>query len=178
MPHFLKEVHALKRRKVVNLFTVDEPLLTAVKQLAQEGEMRKQYLGFMLGSVLFDSKLGSLGSSPDFFNKSVVNPLLQSISTCLKKNEVVGNDQGAAAVKCAIPIIDLVYRYFDQRVHQASVEHIKQIMQLLLRKLEAFVELPPTQRPSGTFVTVQVHLCLQALLKGLSLFPNCLSQAI
>ena len=110
--------------------------------MVQDGEKRKQYLGFMLASVLLDSHLGTLGPNTDFFNKTILNPLLQSMSTCLKKNEVLRSDQGAAALKAVMPILTLVCRYFDQKTHQASVEHIKQIVTLLLRKLEVFVEQP------------------------------------
>ena len=74
------------------MFMVDEALLSAVKQMVQDGEKRKQYLGFMLASVLLDPKLGTLSTNTDFFNKSILNPLLQSMNTCLRKNEVLRSD--------------------------------------------------------------------------------------
>ena len=97
-------------------------------------------------------------------------------STCLKKNEVLRSDQGAAALKAVMPILTLVYRHFDQKTHQASVEHIKQIMTLLLRKLEVFVEQPGDLSVQST--NVQVLLAVKTIQKGLVLFPNCFSQAI
>ena len=45
-------------------------------------------------------------------------------------------------------------------------------MQLVLRKLEAFVEQPGDLTPH---VNVQVHLALKTLYHGLKLFPNCFS---
>lgn len=158
------------------MFQVEQTLLSAVKQMVQDGEKRKQYLGFMLASVLLDSQLGTLGPNTDFFNKTILNPLLQSMSTCLKKNEVLRSDQGAAALKAVMPILTLVYRHFDQKTHQASVEHIKQIMTLLLRKLEVFVEQPGDLSVQST--NVQVLLAVKTIQKGLVLFPNCFSQAI
>ena len=82
------------------------------------------------------------------------------------------NDQGAAALKAVTPILSLVYRHFDQKTHQASIEHIKQIMQLVLRKLEAFVEQPGEL---SQMVNVQLLLALKTLHRGLVLFPNCFS---
>ena len=67
----------------------------------------------MLASVLLDPHLGSLGPHTDFFNKVILNPLLQSINTCLKRNEVLKSDQGAAAIKVVMPILTLVYKHFD-----------------------------------------------------------------
>ena len=125
MPDFLREAQRLRRKKTPTMFQVEQTLLSAVKQMVQDGEKRKQYLGFMLASVLLDSQLGTLGPNTDFFNKTILNPLLQSMSTCLKKNEVLRSDQGAAALKAVMPILTLVYRHFDQKTHQASVEHIK-----------------------------------------------------
>ena len=58
------------------MFLVEETLLQAVKQMVQDGEKRKQYLGFMLASVLLDPHLGSLGPHVEFFNKFILNPLL------------------------------------------------------------------------------------------------------
>ena len=81
--------------------------------MVQDGDKRKQYLGFMLASVLLDPHLSCLGAHTDFFNKSILNPLLQSVNTCLKRNEVLRNDQGAAAIKAVGPILTLVYRHFD-----------------------------------------------------------------
>lgn len=81
--------------------------------MVQDGEKRKQYLGFMLASVLLDPHLGTLGPHAEFFNKNILNQLLQSINTCLKKNEVLRNDQGAAAIKAVMPMLTLVYKYFD-----------------------------------------------------------------
>ena len=143
--------------------------------MVQDGERRKQYLGLILVSVILDPHLGTLGAQTDFFNKTILNPLLQSVSTCLKKNEVLRNDQGAAAIKAVQPILTLVYKHFDQKTHQASIEHIKQVMHLILRKLEAFVEQPGELTPN---VNIQVLLALKTLHRGLVLFPNCFSQAI
>ena len=113
LPHFLREAYRLRRRKTPNLFLVDQTLLSAVKQMVQDGEKRKQYLGYMLASVLLDPHLGTLGANSDFFNKTILNALLQSISACLKKNEVLRSDQGAAALKAMMPILTLVYKHFD-----------------------------------------------------------------
>ena len=44
--------------------------------MVQDGDKRKQYLGFMLASVLLDPKLGTLGAHTEFFNKTILNPLL------------------------------------------------------------------------------------------------------
>lgn len=129
----------------------------------------------MLASVLLDPHIGTLGPHVEFFNKTILNSLLQSISTCLKRNEMLRNDQGAAALKAVTPILSLVYRHFDQKTHQASIEHIKQIMQLVLRKLEAFVEQPGEL---SQMVNVQLLLALKTLHRGLVLFPNCFSQVI
>jgi len=56
------------------------------------------------------------------------------------------------------------------------VEHIKQIMTLVLRKLEVFVEQPGDLACSGT--NVQVLLAVKAVHRSLVLFPNCFSQCI
>ena len=67
--------------------------------------------------MILDPHIGTLGQNADLFNRTILNPLLQSVSTCLKKNEVLRSDQGAAAIKAVIPILTLVYKHFDQKIH-------------------------------------------------------------
>lgn len=67
--------------------------------------------------MILDPRLGTLGHNAEFFNKTILNSLLQSVNTCLKKNEVLRSDQGAAAIKTVGPILSIVYRYFDQKTH-------------------------------------------------------------
>ena len=44
----------MKKKRTSNLFLVDETLLMAVKSMVQDGDKRKQYLGFMMMSVILD----------------------------------------------------------------------------------------------------------------------------
>ena len=74
--------------------------------------------------MVLDPSLCDLEPNLDTFNRSTVNPLLQSISTCLKRNDPF-TDQSAAALKALEPICLLVYKHYDQKIHQPSIEHIK-----------------------------------------------------
>ena len=80
--------------------------------MVQDGDRRKQYLGFMLASVLFDPQLSDMEPQIEAFNKTLVNQLLQSVSTCLKRNDIL-NDQVAAALKALDPVVLLVYKHYD-----------------------------------------------------------------
>ena len=66
--------------------------------------------------MVFDPVLSDLDPQIDTFNKSVVNPLLQAVNTCLKRNEIF-TDHVAAALKALDPIILLVYKDYDSKIH-------------------------------------------------------------
>ena len=106
-----------------------------------------------MSSVLFDPTLSDMSTKIEVFNKSLVNPLLQSVSTCLKKNDIL-NDQSAAALKCVEPVMLLVYKHYDQRIHQPTLEHMKQILQTLFKKVENHVSQGTfSQAKMGTLAT-------------------------
>ena len=98
------------------MFTLEESFIQAIKSLVQDGDKRKQYLGFILSSVVFDPALSDLDPQIEAFNKSIVNPLLQAVNSCLKRNEIF-TDHVAAALKALDPIILLVYKNYDSKIH-------------------------------------------------------------
>ena len=73
-------------------------------------------MGFILSSVVFDPALSDIDPYIETFNKSIVNPLLQSVNTCLKRNDIF-TDQAAASLKAIEPIILLVYKNYDAKIH-------------------------------------------------------------
>ena len=44
----------VKNGFAINQFTVDETFLHAIKSMVQDGDKRKQYLGWVLSTTLFD----------------------------------------------------------------------------------------------------------------------------
>jgi len=90
--------------------------LTAVKTLVQDGDQKKQYLGLMIASVIFDPALSNMERSSDFFNKSVANPLLSAIQNTVKKHEP-DSEYFCASLKAFESVIKLIYSYFDPKSH-------------------------------------------------------------
>lgn len=101
----------------------------------QDGDQKKQYLGFTLASVILDPDLCNLDRSADFFNKSVANPLLQSIFNAIKKHDF-DNALYCAALKAFESTAKAVYSFFDAKCHQASLEHFKQIVLTVFKRVE------------------------------------------
>ena len=80
----------------------------------------------------------------------------------------------------------LVYKHYDQRIHQPTLEHMKQILQTLFKKVDNHVStgtfhkakmglLPPLASKN---MQIQLRIVLKTMSAGLNLFPNCFSQVI
>lgn len=66
--------------------------------------------------MILDPDLCNLDRSSDFFNKSVVNPLLQSIFSAIKKHDL-DNALHCAALKAFESATKAVYSFFDAKCH-------------------------------------------------------------
>ena len=65
VPSFLMAVKKLKSQKVKNRFVLDENFINSIKSLVQSGKesadgMKKQWLGFLLISQIFDPVMFSI----------------------------------------------------------------------------------------------------------------------
>ena len=89
MPRFLREALKLRQKGCGPYFSVEVTLLNALKMLVQSVDPSRQYFGFILASVILDPSLASLEEQSDLFNRSIANPLLQSISNVFKKKNVL-----------------------------------------------------------------------------------------
>ena len=70
----------------------------------------------MLASVILDPKLSNLERNADFFNKSIVNPLLQAIFNAVKKQEFE-SELFCFAIKAFEVIVKVTYSFFDAKCH-------------------------------------------------------------
>ena len=94
------------------LYEVDEAFLLNIKMLITEGgqggkdatavgDKRKLYLGFVICSVLLDMQIVNINTHFDFLHKSVLGPLLVSVSSTLGKNDVL-SEMACVATKTLI----------------------------------------------------------------------------
>ena len=133
-------------------------------------------MSLILASVILDPQLCNLERNADFFNKSIVNPLLQSIFNIVKKHEF-DSDLFCVAMKAFAVIIKAVYSFFDSKCHQASMEHFKQIVQIVFKRVETFTTSTSLKSEEADLKMVKVAtpmmICLKGINIALNLFPNC-----
>ena len=124
-----------------NLFEIDAKFLNTLKQLVGEGNVtgdkRKHlYFGMVLISVVFDPTIVNISAEMDFINKSVLSPLLASINMALAKNELFSGIS-TVTITALTTLVHFIARFFEQRVHQATVQQFKAAIQTIFKKMEA-----------------------------------------
>ena len=110
--------------------------MNAIKAMVCDVDKRKQYLGFVLTNVVFDPRLCCMESSINYFNKSIVNPVIQAINNTVNKNELL-SDMVAIAMKAWETIMHQVFRNYEMQTHNSAATSFKTITQTLWKKLDA-----------------------------------------
>ena len=84
----------------------------------------------------------------------------------MNKNELaVSNDMIAIALKAWTTITEIVYRDYDQKAHASALTAIKQIMQVLVKKLEKAVKMVSDKGfKNEQDDRVQIRMAVKAIL--------------
>lgn len=142
---------------------MDEIFVNSIKALIQDSDQRKQWVGFLLISKIFDPKMCEVDEQ--VFNKTI-NVFLQSISTVISKNDLL-SDISIVAISAWQAITSMLGHLYDSRQHQGALLVMKSICQNVIRKLE---------KAEGK--DVHVKIVLGALLKCIQVFPSSFKQIV
>lgn len=183
MPAFLRAIEQAKR-EVKKIYILDENFVNSIRVLtsADEGQrnksaadLKKQWLGFLLLSKTFDPKISSIEDS--LFAKSV-NTLLNAISNTINKHDIF-SDISVVAVRAFQSLLSMLSELYDQKLHSAALLILKQISQVIIRKLEKEIShakssgmKPEVQYFASKNLNTPFRIVLKTLLTCLELFPG------
>jgi hypothetical protein len=100
---------------------------------------QKQLDGLLIATVCFNPRNSCIEHSISTFNKSVLNPVFQSLQTLLNANDLL-SDISVAGLICLQHLLKIVYKTYDIKVHQAVISTLNTLIQVIFKKLEQHVQ--------------------------------------
>jgi hypothetical protein len=77
---------------------------------------QKQIDGLLIASVCFNPNYSCIEHSITSFNKSILNPVLQTIQQIIGASDIF-TDVSTSALLCLQQILKIVYKTYDVKVH-------------------------------------------------------------
>ena len=122
------------------MFYLDDQFLTNLKtMICDTKSSQKQLDGLLIATVCFNPRYSCIEHSISTFNKSVLNPVFQSLQTLLNANDLF-SDMSVAGLICLQHLLKIVYKTYDIKVHQAVISTLNTLIQVIFKKLEQHVQ--------------------------------------
>ncbi|CDW87862.1 UNKNOWN [Stylonychia lemnae] len=141
-------------------------------------DLRKQWLGYFLIGTTLDTK-HCLVKDINTINKQL-NTYLAQITNTINKSELgVGNDMIGVAIKAWTVLTTIIYQHYDQKAHATALQAIKQIVQVLMKKIDKSVKLiADKQFKVDQDDIIQVRMAIKSILSCVQMFPSSLKNIV
>lgn len=129
--------------------------------------------GLLIGTVCLNPKYSCIEHSIATFNKSVLNPVFQSLQTLISQHDLLAEIPVAGLI-CLQHLLKIVYKTYDIKVHQAAITTLNTLVQVIFKKLEQHVQYGVALKTKH----VPTSVALETLLVCIELFPNSFKQVV
>ena len=131
IPAFLRRAATHKQ-----LFSLDEQFLNNLKiMICDTKATSKQLDGLLIGKVCFDPHHSCIESSLAIFNKSILNPIFQTLQHIIHANDLL-SEISVAAMSCLQQLIKIIYKTYDVKTHQVAITTLNALLQVIFKKLD------------------------------------------
>jgi hypothetical protein len=133
----------------------------------------KQLDGLLIGKVCFDPQHSCIESSIAIFNKSILNPIFQTLQHIINGNDLL-SEISVAAMCCLQQLIKIVYKTYDIKTHQVAITTLNALVQVIFKKLDQHVQYAvgiKTKPVPTSVVLATLQICID-------LFPNSFKSVI
>lgn len=171
LPSFLRRASS---QRLSRLFYLDEQFLMNMKAMICDTKATsKQLDALLIASVVFDPAHSCIEHSITLFNKSVLNPVFQTLQQIINQNDLFA-DITVGALSTLQSLLKIIYKTYDLKVHQVAIAGLNALVQVIMKKMDQHVQYSVALKTK----IVPVSVALKTLVTCIELFPNSFKQSV